>query len=194
MELWSNQNLWLGLGKQVLSTKYTLVHNYGTHLLFCMCYPKSISFIEFLMDLCMYDDILDAIWITGKKLLHFKLSKSCQILHVLDKTCFPRPNHILCAYKIYGLLWLVAYFTVWMFIKVPYSGKVWWGKSFSNLAKLQVIRQLKPAKPAHHPVNHRHSPNFSSPKLLDAQFAKLFPHQTFLLYGILMKACSWMLY
>ena len=36
----------------------------------------------------------------------------------------------------------------------------------------------------HHPVNHRHSPIFSSPKLLDAQFAKLFPHQTFPLYGM----------
>ena len=33
------------------------------------------------------------------------------------------------------------------------------------------------------PINHRHPPNFSLPKLLDAQFAKLFPHQTFLLYG-----------
>ena len=33
------------------------------------------------------------------------------------------------------------------------------------------------------PVNHRHLPNFSSPKLLDAQFAKIFPHQTFPLYG-----------
>ena len=47
-----------------------------------------------------------------------------------------------------------------------YSGKVWWGKSLVklvNLAKLQVICQLKPAKPASHPVNHRHLPNFSSP-------------------------------
>ena len=69
---------------------------------------------------------------------------------------------------------------------IPYSGKVWWGKSLAklaNLAKLQVIRQLKPAKPVCRPVNHRHSSNFSSPKLLDAQFAKLFPHQTFPLYG-----------
>ena len=68
--------------------------------------------------------------------------------------------------------------------RVPYSGKVWWGKSLvklPNLAKLQVIRQLKPTKPVRRPVNHRHSPNFS---LLDAQFAKLFPHQTFLLYSI----------
>ena len=34
----------------------------------------------------------------------------------------------------------------------------------------------------HHPVNHRHSPNVSLPKLLDDQFITLFPHQTFLLY------------
>ena len=69
---------------------------------------------------------------------------------------------------------------------IPYSGKVWWGKSLAKLAKLQVIRQLKPAKPARRPLNHRHSPNFSSPKLLDAQFAKLFPHQIFPLYGIIL--------
>ena len=58
-----------------------------------MCYLKSVSFIEFLMDFCIYDNILNTIWITDKKLLHFKLSKSGQILHV-DKTCFPRPGHI----------------------------------------------------------------------------------------------------
>ena len=65
-----------------------------------------------------------------------------------------------------------------------------------ELAKLQVIRQLKPAKflkivchpvnqeiSVRRPVNHRHLPNFSSPKLLDALFASLFPHQTFPLYG-----------
>ena len=40
------------------------------------------------MDICTYDDILDTIWITDKKLLHFKLSKSGQILRV-DKTGFP---------------------------------------------------------------------------------------------------------
>ena len=44
------------------------------------------------MDLCIYDNILDKIQITVKKLLHFKLSKSDQILCV-DKTCFPRPSH-----------------------------------------------------------------------------------------------------
>ena len=45
----------------------------------------------------MYDDILDTIQLTDKKLLHFKLSKSGQILHV-DKTCFPRPSHIYITY------------------------------------------------------------------------------------------------
>ena len=64
-----------------------------------MCYPKSVSFIEFLMDFCTYGhgDIVDTIWITDKKLLHFKLSKSGQILRV-DKTGFPRPDHICCLY------------------------------------------------------------------------------------------------
>ena len=73
-------------------TKYTCSY-YGIYFLFCMCYPKSVSFIEFLMDFCIHDDILDTRQITNKKLLHFKLSKSDHILHV-DKTGFLRPSHI----------------------------------------------------------------------------------------------------
>ena len=44
-----------------------------------------------------YNDILDTIQITDKKLLHFKLSKSGHILHVLQTSTvagFPRPGHI----------------------------------------------------------------------------------------------------
>ena len=74
----------------LIYTKYICLY-YGTYLLFCIHYPKSVSFIEFLMDLCIYDDILNTIQITDKMLLHFKLSKSGQILRV-DKTCFPRPG------------------------------------------------------------------------------------------------------
>ena len=81
-----------GPGKTgLIYTKYTCLYN-STYLLFCICYPKSVSFSEFLMDLCIYDDILDAIQIADKTLLHFKLSKSGQILHV-DKTSFARPGH-----------------------------------------------------------------------------------------------------
>ena len=40
-----------------------------------MCYPKYVSFIVFLTDFCIYDDILDT---TVKNSLHFKLSKSGQ--------------------------------------------------------------------------------------------------------------------
>ena len=64
--------------------------------IFCFeWYPKSVNFIEFHMDFCIYDDILDAIHVTDKMLLHFKLSllKSGQILRI-DKTCFSRPGHI----------------------------------------------------------------------------------------------------
>ena len=56
-----------------------------------MYYAKVVSFIELLMDFCMYDDILDTILITDKKLLHFKLSKLGQILCV-DKTGFRWPG------------------------------------------------------------------------------------------------------
>ena len=46
------------------------------------------------MDFCLHDGILDTMSIMDKKLLHFKFSKSGQILRV-DKTSFPRPGHIL---------------------------------------------------------------------------------------------------
>ena len=39
-----------------------------------------------------YDDILEAILITDKKLLHFNSQKSGQVLHV-EKAGFPRPGH-----------------------------------------------------------------------------------------------------
>ena len=82
-----------GPGKTGLTyTKYMCLY-YGTYLQFCVYYPDSVSFIEFLMDLCKYDEILDVIQITDKKLLQFTVSKSGQILRV-DKTCFPRPGHI----------------------------------------------------------------------------------------------------
>ena len=84
----------MALRKQVLSTQNTLVYIMArSYLLFWMCYPKSVNFIELLMDFCIYDDILDMIHVTDKKLLHFKPSKSGQILRV-HKTCFPRPGHI----------------------------------------------------------------------------------------------------
>ena len=47
------------------------------------------------MDWYIYDDILDTILGTDRKLLCFKLSKLDQILCV-DKTGFLRPGHILC--------------------------------------------------------------------------------------------------
>ena len=82
-----------GPGKTgLIYTKYMCLY-YGTYLQFCVYYPESVSFIEFLMDLCTYDEILDIIQTTDKKLLQFKVSKSGQILRV-DKTCFPRPGHI----------------------------------------------------------------------------------------------------
>ena len=61
-----------------------------------MCYAKYVSFIGFLMDSCMYDDILDTKLITDK-------SYYCNILNYqkyvgqivcVDKTAFLRPGHI----------------------------------------------------------------------------------------------------
>ena len=53
------------------------------------------------MDFGTYVDILDTIWITDKKLLHFILSKSGQILCV-DKTSFSRPGHKLQNYNVWA--------------------------------------------------------------------------------------------
>ena len=75
--------------KGLIYTKYTCSY-YGTYLLFCIRYSKSVTFIELLIDFCIIDDILDVTLITD--LLHFRLSKSGQLLHV-DKTGFPRPSH-----------------------------------------------------------------------------------------------------
>ena len=86
-----------GPGKTCLIyTKYTCSY-YDTYLLLCICYPKSVSLLNSSWIFCTYDDNLDTIWITDKKLLHFELSKSGQILRV-DKSGFPRPGHI-CMYR-----------------------------------------------------------------------------------------------
>ena len=46
-------------------TKYNYSY-YSTYLLHSMCYLKSVSFMEFLMDFCIYDDIVDTRQITDK--------------------------------------------------------------------------------------------------------------------------------
>ena len=87
----------MGLKKQVLSTQHTLVRIMAPiSRSVAIYYLKSISFIEFLMDVCIYDDIVDIIHTKLKKLLYFKLSKSGEILHV-DKTGFPRLSQFLYA-------------------------------------------------------------------------------------------------
>ena len=84
----------------LIYTKYSCSY-YGTYILFCMCYSKSVSFIEFLIDFCIYDDIIFRYNMdSNKKLLHFKLSKSAQILSI-DKIGFYRPSHK-CTLQMYS--------------------------------------------------------------------------------------------
>ena len=53
---------------------------------------------EFLMKFCINDEVFFTILIKTKGLLHYKVFKLDQILHV-DKTCFLRPGHIyVCIY------------------------------------------------------------------------------------------------
>ena len=80
-----------GLGKQVLSIQNTLVY-IMVHIFFFVCAIHNLL-ILLNSSAYVYDSILDIIQLTDKKLLHFKHSKSDQILRV-HKTSFPRPSHI----------------------------------------------------------------------------------------------------
>ena len=40
----------------LIYTKYTYLY-YGAYLFFRVCYPNSVSFIEFLRSLCLYQEI-----------------------------------------------------------------------------------------------------------------------------------------
>ena len=84
------------MGKQVLSTQNTLVHiTVCTYLLLYMCYPCT-NLLFLLNSLWIFYIGMMTFWIQYqlqiKKLLHFKLLKSGQIICV-DKTSFPRPGH-----------------------------------------------------------------------------------------------------
>ena len=76
----------------LIYTKYTYLY-YGAYLYFRVCYPNSVSFIEFLRILCMYDEICVKMLCSQDEIWHFKDRNLGQILHV-DKTCFLRPGHI----------------------------------------------------------------------------------------------------
>ena len=75
----------------LIYTKYTYSY-YGAYLFFCVCYPNSVSFIEFLRILCIYDELCVKILFCQDEILHFKDRNLGQILRV-DKTCFLRPGH-----------------------------------------------------------------------------------------------------
>ena len=75
----------------LIYTKYTYSY-YGANLFFCVCYPNSVNFIEFLRILCIYDELCVKILFCHDEILHFKDRNLGQILHV-NKTCFLRPGH-----------------------------------------------------------------------------------------------------
>ena len=63
------------------------------HISFRVYYPNSVSFIEFLRILCLYQEICVKMLYCYDEILHFKDQNLGQILRV-DKTCFLRPGHI----------------------------------------------------------------------------------------------------
>ena len=67
----------------LIYTKYTSLYD-DTYLLLGMCYTKPVSFINFHMVCCIYDEIFDTILIKDNKLLHIIIG---EILHV-DKIGF----------------------------------------------------------------------------------------------------------
>ena len=75
----------------LIYTKYTYSY-YCAYLIFCVCYPNSVRFIEFLGISCIYAEICVKMLYCQDEILHFKDQNLGQILHV-DKTCFLRPGH-----------------------------------------------------------------------------------------------------
>ena len=88
--------MWLGLGKQVLFTRNTLVHIVAL-ISCCVCAIQNllVFWIPHEFQYITYDNILDKIIVTDVMLLYYKLSLSSQIIYV-DKTSFPLSGHILC--------------------------------------------------------------------------------------------------
>ena len=72
----------------LIYTKYTYLY-YGAYLFFRVCYPNSVSCIEFLRILCIYDEDCVRMLCSQDEILHFKDQNLGQILRV-DKTCFLR--------------------------------------------------------------------------------------------------------
>ena len=76
----------------LIYTKYTYSY-YGAYLFFRVCYPNSVSFIEILRIVCLYQEMCVKMLCCQDEILHFKNQHLGQILRV-DKTCFLRPGHI----------------------------------------------------------------------------------------------------
>ena len=79
-----------------------------------------------------------------------------------------------------------------MITNIPYSGKGWRGESLANLANRPRFAKLKPFKLAL-TINNLLADllirqTFFRQMLESSQFAKLYPHQTFPLYGIIVIA------
>ena len=55
----------------LMYTKYTYSY-YGAYLFFHVCYPNSVSFIEFLRILCLYKEICVKMLCCQDEILHFK--------------------------------------------------------------------------------------------------------------------------
>ena len=55
----------------LICTKYTYSY-YGAYLFFCVSYPNSVSFIEFLSILCIYDRTCVKMLCSQDEILHLK--------------------------------------------------------------------------------------------------------------------------
>ena len=76
----------------LIYTKYTCSH-FGAYLFFCVCYAIYVSCIEFIIILCIYDEICVEMLCCYDEILHLKNQNLGQISHV-DKSCFLRHGHI----------------------------------------------------------------------------------------------------
>ena len=95
----------------LMYTKYTYLH-YFNYLNFCVSYTSSVNCIRFPIVNCTINKSFIDTLCLDKKLLTFKVDKSCQIL-CAHKHCFLMPGHIYAFSRhVYVLLYSYVFYYI----------------------------------------------------------------------------------
>ena len=72
--------------------------------------------------------------------------------------------------------WYPQWSTVGFTVKIPYSGKVWWGKSLANLANLLWFAKPKPSNFVRRAIGVQHWATYTSVSLMKSPYIDLYQH------------------